>query len=144
MDAVLTSADQHGRNMHPQTIATQSTPSPEASGLQRPYCGCAYLQTIRSQFEDYSTTQGAYLDAIFTHREVFYSYPAAHQDCAAAFSDLAYMLETRAWRADREADTEAVMAFRNEAWIIASTFAPPKTREPSFQQPAVCVMPMMW
>lgn len=70
--------------------------------------------------EEYQTTNGVYLDAIFTHREILYSYPAAHQECARAFSDIAYLLESRAWRADREADTEAVAAFRHEAWVIAS------------------------
>jgi hypothetical protein len=38
-----------------------------------------------------------------------------------SFSDLAYSLEKRAWRVDREADTEAVTAFRHEAWMIAAS-----------------------
>jgi hypothetical protein len=83
--------------------------------------GCAYLQAIRSQFDNYTTTGGEYLDAIFTHREIFYSLPAAHRECARAFTDLAYLLEQRAWRADRDADMDAVTAFRHEAWNIAST-----------------------
>ena len=45
----------------------------------------------------------------------------AHTDCARAFSDLAAMLEKRAWRPDRDADPEAVAAFRHEAWVVAST-----------------------
>lgn len=83
--------------------------------------GCAYLQAIRSQLEDYPTTGGEYLDAIFTHREIFHSYPTVHRDCARGFSDLAYLLEKRAWRSDREADIDAVTAFRHEAWVIASS-----------------------
>ncbi|KAF8806551.1 hypothetical protein BYT27DRAFT_7102218, partial [Phlegmacium glaucopus] len=103
--------------------------------------GCAYLQSIRSQLEEYPTTGGEYLDAIFTHREILHSYPAVHRDCARGFSDLAYLLEKRAWRSDREADTEAVTAFRYEAWVTASFFSPPERNvaQPTF----VCVMPMM-
>jgi hypothetical protein len=71
--------------------------------------------------EDYQTTGGEYLEAIFTHREILSTYPAAHRECARAFSDLAYSLETRAWRADREADSEAVSTFRHETWVIASS-----------------------
>lgn len=88
-------------------------------------CGCAYLRAIRHQLEwgAYPTTGGDYLDSIFTHREVLFSQPAAHRDCARAFSDLAGMLETRAWRSDRDADLEAVAAFRHEAWVVATGFA---------------------
>ncbi|KAJ3997786.1 hypothetical protein F5050DRAFT_1798833 [Lentinula boryana] len=85
------------------------------------YSGCAYLQAIQSQLDTYPTTGGEYLEAIFTHREIFSSYPKAHQDCARGFSDIAYMLEKRAWRADRDADVEAVTSFRHEAWHIAAT-----------------------
>jgi hypothetical protein len=42
-----------------------------------------------------------------------------------SFSDIAYSLEKRAWRADRDADTEAVTAFRHEAWMIAATLPNP-------------------
>ncbi|SJK97968.1 uncharacterized protein ARMOST_01224 [Armillaria ostoyae] len=83
--------------------------------------GCAYLQALQAQLDNYPTTGGEYLEAIFTHREILSAYPGAHQLCAQGFSDLAYALEQRAWRADREADTEAVVAFRHEAWMIAST-----------------------
>jgi len=85
-------------------------------------CGCAYLRAVRHQLEwgSYPTTGGEYLDAIFTHREILFSQPAAHQDCARAFSDLAGMLEKRAWRSDADADSEAMVAFRHEAWVVAS------------------------
>ncbi|PFH52152.1 hypothetical protein AMATHDRAFT_140650 [Amanita thiersii Skay4041] len=83
--------------------------------------GCAYLQSIRAQLDNYITTGGGYLEAIFTHREVSAAYPSAHLRCSQAFSDLAYLLEKRAWRADRDADTEAVAAFRHEAWMIAAS-----------------------
>ncbi|KAF9485985.1 hypothetical protein BDN70DRAFT_367228 [Pholiota conissans] len=88
--------------------------------------GCVYLQTIQAQLQaqGYPTTGGEYLDTIFTHREILFSYPAAHVHCARGLSDLAYELETRAWRADREADLEAVTAFRHEAWVIASQLLP--------------------
>jgi len=88
-----------------------------------PPCGCAYLRAIRHQLQwgSYTTTGGDYLDAIFTHREILFSQPMAHTDCARAFSDLAAMLEKRAWRSDRDADPEAVAAFRHEAWVVAST-----------------------
>lgn len=70
--------------------------------------GCAYLQSLKSQLSLFETTGGGYLETIFTHREISMAYPAGHTQCARAFSDIAYALEQRAWRADREADTEAV------------------------------------
>ena len=57
---------------------------------------------------------------IFIHREAFAALPAAHVGCSAGFSALARALELRAWRADRDADTEAVAAFRHEAWMVAA------------------------
>ncbi|KAE9400628.1 hypothetical protein BT96DRAFT_919294 [Gymnopus androsaceus JB14] len=114
--------------------------------------GCAYLQAIQSQMDSYPTTGGEYLEAIFTHREILSSYPMAHRECARGFSDIAYTLEQRAWRADREADTEAVAAFRHEAWSIwsvnaAMTHSTPKpvvtasASDPSFtRSPPVCIM----
>ncbi|KAG7086483.1 hypothetical protein E1B28_002433 [Marasmius oreades] len=84
--------------------------------------GCTYLKVLQEQIaiEGYPTTGGDYLEAIFTHRELFTSYRGSHQDCARAFSDIAFSLERRAWRADRDADSEAVAAFRHEAWMIAA------------------------
>jgi len=114
---------------------------PHSDKSQELSYGCAYLQSIRSQLEDYPTTGGEYLDAIFTHREILHSYPAVHRDCARGFSDLAYLLEKRAWRSDREADIEAVTAFRYEAWVIASLFPSPQNNV--IQQRSVCVIPMM-
>jgi len=83
--------------------------------------GCAYLKAIRNQLESYPTTSGEYLEIIMVHREIFNSFPGAHHDCARAFTDLAYSIEQRAWRSDRDADVDAVVAFRHEAWVIAST-----------------------
>lgn len=114
--------------------------------------GCAYLQAVCSQLDNYPTTSGEYLEAIFIHREILSSFPGAHRDCARAFTDLAYRIEQRAWRADRDADLDAVTAFRNEAWMIASTMAPPAS-PPAPQQTTVrtslhanttCVMPPMY
>ncbi|KAF9061814.1 hypothetical protein BDP27DRAFT_1337616 [Rhodocollybia butyracea] len=122
------------------------------TSTRRERYGCAYLQAIQAQLDSYSTTGGEYLEAIFTHREIFSSYPSAHPDCARAFGDIAYKLEQRAWRADREADTEAVVAFRHEAWSIAAMMtyhAPPtaisRTSEPSHAiLSPVCIMPPAW
>ncbi|KAJ3748607.1 hypothetical protein DFH05DRAFT_578750 [Lentinula detonsa] len=118
------------------------------------YFGCAYLQAIQSQLDTYPTTGGEYLEAIFTHREIFSSYPKAHQDCARGFSDIAYMLEKRAWRADRDADVEAVTSFRHEAWHIAATmtvYAPSSEKtvpDPSaglsLIKSPICVMQPAW
>lgn len=68
----------------------------------------------------FPTTGGEYLEAIFTHREVFSAFPQGHRECAIAFSSLASSLESRDWRADREGDAEAVAAFRHEAWALAN------------------------
>jgi len=83
--------------------------------------GCAYVQAVRQQLDNFATTGGEYLETIFTHREIFSAYPEAHRQCARGFSDLAFMLERRAWRADRDADLEAITAFRHEAWAIAAS-----------------------
>ena len=71
--------------------------------------------------DSYPTTGGDYLDAVFTHRELFLAHPEGHRECARLYNDIAYAMEQRAWRADRDADTEAVAAFRHEAWMIASS-----------------------
>ncbi|KAI0282864.1 hypothetical protein BGY98DRAFT_1094173 [Russula aff. rugulosa BPL654] len=70
--------------------------------------------------EGLQTSCGEYLELIFIHREAFAALPSAHVGCSAAFSALARALELRAWRADRDADTEAVAAFRHEAWMVAA------------------------
>jgi len=66
------------------------------------------------------TSCGEYLELIFIHREAFAALPSAHVGCSAGFSALARALELRAWRADRDADSEAVAAFRHEAWMVAA------------------------
>lgn len=106
-------------NIFQSDTASESSNSKPNAECKR--YGCSYLQVIQSQLEKCQTTGGEYLDIIFTHREILYSYPAAHQECARAFTDLAYTMEKRAWRADRDADTEAVSSFRHEAWVIASS-----------------------
>jgi hypothetical protein len=84
--------------------------------------GCAYLQAIRSSLDtdSYRTTSAEYLETIFTHREVFASYPRGHADCARGFEELAGVLERRGWRADRDKDGEAAAAFRHEARTLAA------------------------
>ncbi|KAJ3828870.1 hypothetical protein F5880DRAFT_737933 [Lentinula raphanica] len=128
-----------------QSDATESDCS-SISTKNEPF-GCAYLQAIRSQLDTYPTTGGEYLEAIFTHREILSSYPTAHRDCARGFSDIAYLLEKRAWRADRDADIEAVTAFRHEAWHIAATmshYAPTENTSLPSAKSAVCVMQPAW
>lgn len=129
-----------------QSDAASEGSTSSSSTIRTNFYGCAYLQAIQAQIQDYQTTGGEYLELIFTHREILASYPAAHRECARALSDLAYSLETRAWRADREADSEAVCAFRHEAWVTASSLAPvpAKPKEPAPKKASfVCIMPMM-
>ncbi|TCD59935.1 hypothetical protein EIP91_011033 [Steccherinum ochraceum] len=97
--------------------------SPKSLAITPPYCGCGMLQAVQDQLDSdlFPTTSGDYLDIIFAHREVFYAYPQAHAMCALGFTEIAKKVETRQWRADREGDLEAVAAFRNEAWALAST-----------------------
>ncbi|KAF7315176.1 hypothetical protein MIND_00032000 [Mycena indigotica] len=82
--------------------------------------GCEFLQSIHSQLDNFPTTGGAYIESIFTHRQIFFAYPGGHLCCAKAFSDLACSLQRREWRADRDSDMEAVTAFNYEAQFIAS------------------------
>ncbi|KAF4621462.1 hypothetical protein D9613_000883 [Agrocybe pediades] len=118
-------------------------PNPEPEPAPHWY-GCAYLQVIQSQLDNCQTTCGEYLDVIFTHREILYSYPGAHTECARAFTDMAYAFEKRAWRSDREADVEAVTSFRHEAWVIASSLAPVQSPKSVNNSSYVCHgMPMM-
>lgn len=85
---------------------------------------CALLEALTRSYDpdadELQTTCGEYLELIFIHREAFAARPQAHVGCSAAFSALARALELRAWRADRDADTEAVAAFRHEAWMVAA------------------------
>ncbi|KAJ7209710.1 hypothetical protein GGX14DRAFT_364073, partial [Mycena pura] len=91
-----------------------------SSSPSETYQGCAYLQAIQSQLENFPTTGGEYIESIFTHRQIFFAFPGGHRCCARAYSDLACSLQRRDWRADREADMEAVNAFHYEAQFIAS------------------------
>jgi hypothetical protein len=100
-----------------QSDASESSIS-GSTGVQP--SGCAYLQALQLQLDHYPTTGGEYLEAIFTHREAFYSHPPAHRSCARGFSDIAGAMEKRVWRADRDSDAEAVVAFRYEARVIAA------------------------
>ena len=95
--------------------------------------GCAYLQAVGAQIRAgvYGTTGGDYLETIFTHREALYAFPAGHRACALGFDALAQELAHRqhphphsqhAHRPDWDGDSEAVSAFRHEAWVIANTF----------------------
>ncbi|KAJ7502997.1 hypothetical protein B0H11DRAFT_613860 [Mycena galericulata] len=99
-----------------EALAYSQSPSPPEPSYQ----GCAYLQSIQSQLESFPTTGGEYIESIFTHRQIFFAFPGGHRCCARAFSDLACSLQRREWRADREADQEAVSAFNYEAEFIAS------------------------
>lgn len=86
------------------------------SNAPRP--GCAYLQAIHDQLESYPTTNGEYLEALFTHREIFAAFPSGHRTCVNGMLALAAALESREWRTDRDEDYEAVSAFRHEAKMM--------------------------
>ncbi|KAI0941625.1 hypothetical protein AcW1_003471 [Taiwanofungus camphoratus] len=114
----------HALNL-PRCQSNQSASSKSTvTESEPPPCGCALLQAIRGQVCAglYPTTGGEYLEAIFTHREVFCAFPQGHRTCALGFSDLAMDLEQRAARSDRDGDAEAVAAFRHEAWVIANAW----------------------
>ncbi|KAJ7024024.1 hypothetical protein C8F04DRAFT_1132662 [Mycena alexandri] len=102
-----------------ETLAYSRPNSPS----EPPFQGCAYLQAIQSQLASFPTTGGEYIESIFTHRQIFFAYPGGHRCCAKAFSDLACSLQRREWRADRDADMEAVSAFNYEAQFIASVMS---------------------
>ncbi|KAJ7287167.1 hypothetical protein C8J57DRAFT_578510 [Mycena rebaudengoi] len=97
--------------------------SKASSPCEPAYQGCAYLQCIQSQLHNYPTTGGEYIESIFTHRQNFFAFPGGHRCCARAFSDIACALQLRDWRADRDADMEAVTAFNFEALLIASVLS---------------------
>lgn len=100
------------------TASSSSSDAPTSPGP------CGLLEALTRCYdpdaEGVQTSCGEYLELIFIHREAFAARPAAHAGCSAAFSALARALELRAWRADRDADTEAVAAFRHEAWMVAA------------------------
>ncbi|EPQ55161.1 hypothetical protein GLOTRDRAFT_129453 [Gloeophyllum trabeum ATCC 11539] len=105
-----------------QPVQTLSKPA-----VEEEHFGCGLLQAAQAQVDSCQTTgpsSGEYLDIIFTHRELLFTFPQAHKCCARAFTDLARAFETRGWRADRDGDPEAVAAFRNEAWMIAERWCP--------------------
>ncbi|KAH9174961.1 hypothetical protein EDB89DRAFT_2067116 [Lactarius sanguifluus] len=86
------------------SAATAPSVSSDAPSSPAP---CAFLQALTHWYDP---------DA----EQAFAARPASHTGCSAAFSALARSLELRAWRADRDADTEAVAAFRHEAWMVAA------------------------
>ncbi|KII95671.1 hypothetical protein PLICRDRAFT_26060 [Plicaturopsis crispa FD-325 SS-3] len=104
-------------NSQHQSDTSESSSSNSTADIPN---GCAMLQAVRAQLDEYTTTGGEYFDVIFMHRDCFAAYPPAHRTCAIAYTDIARAMEQRAWRADRDADTEAVTAFRYEAWMIAA------------------------
>jgi hypothetical protein len=105
-------------------IKSGTTASSNSSDEPPSPAPCALLESLTRSYdpdaEEVQTSCGEYLELIFMHREAFAARPAAHAGCSAAFSALARALELRAWRADRDADTEAVAAFRHEAWMVAA------------------------
>jgi len=135
-----------GNNYQSDTTASSSSsdapPSPKAGGAAAAVATqavavttpppCALLGSLTRSYDPDTDTDtdgaadalqtscGEYLELIFIHREAFAALPSAHVGCPAGFSALARALELRAWRADRDADTEAVAAFRHEAWMVAA------------------------
>ncbi|KAI0767116.1 hypothetical protein C8Q74DRAFT_932616 [Fomes fomentarius] len=126
--AMSDSSDSEDSTYQPSPSASQASSS---ANTGTPYGqGCAYLQAIHDQIRagGYITTGGDYLETIFTHREALYAYPQGHRMCAVGFSELANDLARRerqhlasGWRPDWDGDSEAVSAFRHEAWVIANT-----------------------
>ncbi|KAI0753152.1 hypothetical protein C8Q80DRAFT_496499 [Daedaleopsis nitida] len=124
------SDSEDGTYQQPSTSTTSLSPSSASADTPPPPppppCGCAYLQAVHAQIRagSYTTTSGDYLETIFTHRETFYAFPPGHRTCALGFSELANGLaeRQRAWRPDWDGDSEAVSAFRHEAWVIANAF----------------------
>ncbi|KAI0002218.1 hypothetical protein BJV74DRAFT_41582 [Russula compacta] len=105
-----------------QSGTTASSSSSDAP--HSPPAPCALLEALTRSYDpdaadSLQTTCGEYLELISIHREVFAARPSAHVGCPAAYSALARALELRAWRADRDADAEAVAAFRHEAWTVS-------------------------
>jgi len=105
-----------------QSGTTASSSSSDAPPTPAP---CGLLEALTRSYDpdaadELQTSCGEYLELIFIHREAFAARPSAHEGCSAGFSALARALELRAWRADRDADTEAVAAFRHEAWMVAA------------------------
>ncbi|TFL07017.1 hypothetical protein BDV98DRAFT_6468 [Pterulicium gracile] len=101
-------------------------PEPHAASLSHSkgaesFHGCAYLQAVQEQLGAYGTSTGDYLEAVFTHRELFVVYPQGHRACAIGYTNLATMLENREWRPDRDGDMEAAGVFRHEAMMLASS-----------------------
>jgi hypothetical protein len=123
------------RNQSDTTASSSSSDAPPSPGAGAAAAAaavavttpppCALLESLTRSYDPDSvdalqTTCGEYLELIFIHREAFAALPSAHAGCSAGFSALARALELRAWRADRDADTEAVAAFRHEAWMVAA------------------------
>src|SRR5258708_8558221 len=88
----------------------EQLPSGESLMQKEPPCGCAYLRAIRHQLEwgTFPSTGGEYLDTIFIRREILVSQPAAHQDCALAFRDLAGILHKRPPSPNRAPHSQAL------------------------------------
>jgi hypothetical protein len=99
-------------------------PPSAQSGSKEPgaFYGCAYLQAMQQQLLSYGTSTGEYVEAVFTHRDLFLAYPQAHRDCARGYTDIAKVLDNREWRSDRDGDCEAASVFRHEARMLASSF----------------------
>lgn len=105
----------------PQLSANANSPPPLPS--LESLTGCRLLQHTHHCLltDSCRTSNGDYLELIFTHREVLLAYPEGHRQCAIGFSDMASTLEAREWRADRDSDGEAASAFRHEAsWVAHS------------------------
>ncbi|KAJ8489577.1 hypothetical protein ONZ45_g13537 [Pleurotus djamor] len=110
------------------------------------FYGCAYLQAVQAQMDNFPDSGKQYLDTIFAHRDLFMSSPHSHGECSRGFSDMAYLLEQRAWKEERAPDTDAVAAFRHEAWTVAMSLRDVSSKELLQNRPkngSVCVMAPM-
>jgi len=121
-----------GNSQSGTTASSNSSDAPRSATVTATAAPCAFLESLTRSYDldaaaddseelhQVQTTCGEYLDLIFIHRDLFAGRPSAHAGCSAAFTSLARALELRAWRADRDADIEAIVAFRHEAWMIAA------------------------
>jgi len=89
----------------------------------------------RGRGKGLTTTNGAYLETLLTHRALLGAFPPGHAGCGDALREIAREVEVRAWRAwdgewrpDWDGDAEAVAAFRQEAYLVDTWVAESRAR----------------
>ncbi|TDL17585.1 hypothetical protein BD410DRAFT_843510 [Rickenella mellea] len=85
-----------------------------------PQHGCALLQSLHAHLPlTPAKSSSLFLESIFTHRESFVAFPAGHRGCAAAFTELAFILERRAQETGSDGDLDTAIALHGEAWLVS-------------------------